>query len=219
MHADSSTPADNPHDHPSRRGVLGGLIGVVSLAAVAAAYGAFAAVFGRFLHRGAMPRRWAFIARAEEIVAGQALTFRTPGGVPLNVTRQGTGDDSLLALSSTCPHLGCQVRWEPHNNRFFCPCHNGIFDPSGLAISGPPADAGQSLISYPLKVDRGMVFVEIPAQELSDTQVSDLPGSRDCGCSSDTSTIGMSTSGTSTIGTSPSTSRGPAAAMRRSNRA
>ena len=47
--------------------------------------------------------------------------------------------------------------------RFFCPCHRGVFDPNGVAVSGPPADAGQSLSSIPLEVDEksGVIYIEV----------------------------------------------------------
>jgi nitrite reductase/ring-hydroxylating ferredoxin subunit len=168
-----------PHD-ASRRRLIKSLLGVTATVAVVGAYGAFALVFGRFFYRGAGANRWTFVGQASEIASGAAMTFRTPGGMPLNIARQGEGDDSIVALSSTCPHLGCQVRWEPHNDRFFCPCHNGVFDPSGKAISGPPADAGQSLLRFPVRIDRGLVFVAVPAQELSQPRVAAAHADCDC---------------------------------------
>ena len=79
-----------------------------------------------------------------------------------------TGDvDDFIALSSTCPHLGCQVHWEAAHDRFFCPCHNGVFDPSGRGLSGPPGEAGLSLPSYNLRVDNGLLFIEVPVTRLT----------------------------------------------------
>jgi Rieske Fe-S protein len=59
------------------------------------------------------------------------------------------------------------VHWQSQDSRFFCPCHNGAFDPTGKAIAGPPAEAGQSLPRYPVRVESGMVFIEIPDSPLS----------------------------------------------------
>ena len=56
------------------------------------------------------------------------------------------------------------MKWEEHNQRFFCPCHNGVFTPEGIAIAGPPGEAGQRLAQYPLKVERGMLFVQVPVE-------------------------------------------------------
>ncbi|MHC4822169.1 MAG: QcrA and Rieske domain-containing protein [Planctomycetota bacterium] len=92
------------------------------------------------------------------------MTYVAPGGARVVIARQGAAAEaeSFMALSSTCPHLGCQVHWEAHNDRFFCPCHNGVFDPSGKGTEGPPGDAGQDLPRYPLKVEGGLLYIEVP---------------------------------------------------------
>jgi cytochrome b6-f complex iron-sulfur subunit len=66
-------------------------------------------------------------------------------------------------FSSVCPHLGCRVHWQEDKNQFFCPCHNGIFDADGIAISGPPAAAHQQLETVPIIVDQtsGRVYIEV----------------------------------------------------------
>ncbi len=122
-------------------------------------------------------------------LAGQTLSFLLPTGLasrkrrlfigpvaafPLDAVRtifdlQGNEvlikrtKDGFQAFSSTCPHLGCKVRWEAEATRFFCPCHNGIFNPDGVAIAGPPADAGQSLYPAPLLIDETnqVVYLEV----------------------------------------------------------
>ena len=48
------------------------------------------------------------------------------------------GDKTVHALSATCTHLGCQVRWDAEATRFRCPCHGGVFDAHGNVIEGPP---------------------------------------------------------------------------------
>jgi len=134
---------------------------------LAAGYGTFIAMAGRYLYlypTGARTKAWLFVTELEGMEAGASLDYEAPTGAKIVVARRadsGTADD-FVALSSVCPHLGCQVHWEPHNGRFFCPCHNGVFDPQGKAIEGPPAAAGQSLADYPLKVENGLLFIEVP---------------------------------------------------------
>lgn len=48
------------------------------------------------------------------------------------------GRENVHALSATCTHLGCQVRWDAAATRFRCPCHGGVFDAQGQVIEGPP---------------------------------------------------------------------------------
>jgi Rieske Fe-S protein len=132
---------------------------------LAAGYGALGYIAGRFLYGGVEQElAWIFVADAAEVRVGDVVRFQTPAGQKVTLTRRGNSGtaEDFLALSSTCPHLGCQVHWEPQNNRFFCPCHNGAFDPNGVAIAGPPADAKQSLPNYPLKIENGLIFVQAP---------------------------------------------------------
>ncbi len=145
-------------------------MGLAMVGGLAAGYGAFAWICGRFLYPArATQKAWLLVAPAGELPVGQSLRYRTPAGATINVVRRGGGQtaDDFMALSSVCPHLGCQVHWEPHNNRYFCPCHNGTFDPDGNGTGGPPGDAGQSLPRYPLKVERGLLYIEVPAAVLA----------------------------------------------------
>lgn len=48
------------------------------------------------------------------------------------------GEANVHALSATCTHLGCQVRWDAPTTTFRCPCHGGVFDAQGHVVSGPP---------------------------------------------------------------------------------
>jgi Rieske Fe-S protein len=48
------------------------------------------------------------------------------------------GDRTVRALSATCTHLGCQVRWDGKDKKFRCPCHGGVYAPDGTVLEGPP---------------------------------------------------------------------------------
>jgi len=68
-------------------------------------------------------------------------------------------EEGLKALSTICPHLECKVYWEPDNGRFFCPCHDGVFDVNGNVVSGPP---DRALDSFKVEVDENdNVFVMV----------------------------------------------------------
>jgi nitrite reductase/ring-hydroxylating ferredoxin subunit len=132
---------------------------------LAAAYGTFGVMLGEFVYpSGRGNRGWLFVCTLEQLASGEAMDFVTPAGAKIVVTRLGSGVEAqdFLALSSVCPHLGCRVHWEANNDRFFCPCHNGAFDKSGKATAGPPKTAGQALIQFPLKIEGGLLFVEVP---------------------------------------------------------
>jgi len=155
------SPADSPAYQGDRRTFLSSLAMYTGLAS---AYGFFVSLAGRFLFPSRpAPKTWQFVAELVRLPASSTINYRTPVGQRVTITRtgeRGTVDD-FIALSSTCPHLGCQVHWEPHNSRFFCPCHNGVFDVSGTATEGPPRVAGQSLARFPLKVENGLLFIEV----------------------------------------------------------
>jgi Rieske Fe-S protein len=148
--------------HPDRRSFLTAL----AMGGVATGYGACGLMAARYLYPS-KPRRtgWQFVVRAADMQPGDALTYRSPIGESVTIAKKSA--DAFIALSSTCPHLGCQVHWEAHNDRFFCPCHNGVFDPEGRAVSGPPAEAGQSLSGYPLKIEDGLLFIQVPLEGLA----------------------------------------------------
>lgn len=143
----------------TRRGFL-----IAAFAALTAAYGTFASFLGRFLQPTRNGRSWLYVAPSTQLAGSEALRFQTPSGAVVNIARQE--GNRVVALSSTCPHLGCMVNWEPHNNRFFCPCHNGVFDPSGRATAGPPADAGQSLLEYPVEEREGLLYIGLTLAEI-----------------------------------------------------
>lgn len=154
----------------SRRRFVSSLASTAMFTALAGAYGTLAAFMARFLYPARARRMdWMFVATLSDIAEGSSIVYRTPAGAPVNVARRSpeTTADAFVAFSSTCPHLGCQVHWEAHNGRFFCPCHNGVFTPEGKAIEGPPAKDKQSLIRYDLKVEGPLLYLRVPLERLA----------------------------------------------------
>ena len=156
---------DDLADQPDRRDALAICSTLAMAGGLAAGYGTFFVYAGRFLFpHGSQPIIRAFVSTVDQFKPGDSIVFHAPSGATIVIARQGdTGEvDDFVALSSVCPHLGCQVHWEPQNDRFFCPCHNGAFDPSGKAILGPPKDADQSLAEYPLLIENGLLMIDVP---------------------------------------------------------
>ena len=165
-------------DDRSRRRFLAASSAVMA-GGLAAGYGTFGVMLGRFVYpSGGSDRAWLFVCTTDELTIGAALDFVTPAGAKIVVTRLGDGVEAkdYLALSSVCPHLGCRVHWEANNDRFFCPCHNGAFDRGGQPTEGPPKSANQPLLQFPLKVEQGMLFVEAPVTSVGQT-MADLSDS------------------------------------------
>ena len=163
--------ADNPHEEkargpgkeePDRTTRRNFLSKIIMGSGVLASFGLFAAEWFFFIFPRQQRRltRKIYAGKLSQYQPGQIQTFFDLEGKLVLVKRDG---DTLRAFDSTCPHLGCQVHWEGAENRFFCPCHNGVFNPDGVAVSGPPADAGQNLFEVPVHVDRqsGIVYLEV----------------------------------------------------------
>ena len=73
---------------------------------------------------------------------------------PVYVVKDAGG--ALAVLSPVCPHLGCTVRVVEDENKFVCPCHNGVFAASGTLVSGPPP---RNLDSLESKIDGDVLKV------------------------------------------------------------
>jgi nucleotide-binding universal stress UspA family protein/nitrite reductase/ring-hydroxylating ferredoxin subunit len=46
-------------------------------------------------------------------------------------------DGIVHALSATCTHMGCTVKWNPTDKSFDCPCHGSRFSSTGQVLNGP----------------------------------------------------------------------------------
>lgn len=81
----------------------------------------------------------------------------TPDRVNKLFIKRGS-DGSFLALSLTCPHLGCSVIWEESKDQFICPCHSSAFDKLGNVINSP---APRAMDYFPVIIEEGKVKVDI----------------------------------------------------------
>ena len=147
---------------PDRRRLLAGMVA----GAAAAIGGTLTALAARFL--GGPPGGGA----VAPVSVGPASTFAsdTPVEVTLAYSRPDayrTEDrretaflvrlpEGLVALSSTCTHLGCSVHWDPAGGLFKCPCHGGVYRADGTVVSGPPP---RPLTRLPIEIRAGQVFV------------------------------------------------------------
>lgn len=137
------------------------------MASLAAVYGTIATFALGFIfpRRREQPAQRIFIGFADDIGAGESKSLTLPSGDQMIVSNTGEIDaDSglpFLGFSNRCPHLGCRVHWNGKDRQFVCPCHQGVFGPSGMAVSGPPADAAQSLKPYRIEVDGKSMYAVV----------------------------------------------------------
>jgi Rieske Fe-S protein len=78
------------------------------------------------------------IARVGEVPVNGSRVFTYPDqysqGILVNLPGKG-----LVAYSDVCTHLSCAVLYQPENQQFHCPCHEGYFDAyTGDVLAGPP---------------------------------------------------------------------------------
>jgi Rieske Fe-S protein len=78
------------------------------------------------------------ITQLADLAVGEPHLFRYPGNNdPAILVR--LSDTEVVAFSQKCTHLGCVVYYEPDEERWHCPCHEGNFEArTGNVISGPP---------------------------------------------------------------------------------
>lgn len=94
------------------------------------------------------------LAKANELPKGAALMFKF-GSKPALLIHQKDG--SWTAMSAVCTHLACTVQYEPDQDRIFCACHGGVYDPrTGANVSGPPP---RPLDQFKVAVGAGTVTV------------------------------------------------------------
>jgi len=69
-----------------------------------------------------------------------------------------SGESGVIAIDSTCTHLGCRVSWDVDEQLIKCPCHGGIYDRMGTVKSGPPP---APLARLTTKVEGDQILVQV----------------------------------------------------------
>ena len=69
-----------------------------------------------------------------------------------------SGESEVIALDSTCTHLGCRVSWDAETGMLRCPCHGGVYDATGAVKAGPPP---RPLTRLMTRVEDGQVQVQL----------------------------------------------------------
>ncbi|RCX19194.1 glycine/D-amino acid oxidase-like deaminating enzyme [Fontibacillus phaseoli] len=49
-------------------------------------------------------------------------------------------EGNIHLVDTTCTHMGCEVKWNPAERSWDCPCHGSRFDYTGAVIEGPATE-------------------------------------------------------------------------------
>jgi menaquinol-cytochrome c reductase iron-sulfur subunit len=152
-------------DRYNRRDFMGIATGAIAgLITAGLAIPAVAYIVGPALQKSDT-EEWIPLGSTSKVELGTPTLFKAKierqTGWILNVTELSVyvlTDDGreYVAMSNTCTHLGCRVRWIADRDLFFCPCHTAAFDKEGLVVSGPPP---RPLDRYEVKVEDDQLYV------------------------------------------------------------
>jgi menaquinol-cytochrome c reductase iron-sulfur subunit len=104
------------------------------------------------------PEAWLAVGRVAEFEIGKTVnvSFEDPSPLPwAGITARNAAwlrretEESFIAFSVNCTHLGCPVRWMATAELFMCPCHGGAYYKDGSVAAGPPP---HPLTRYPVRV-------------------------------------------------------------------
>ncbi|MFL5629170.1 MAG: Rieske 2Fe-2S domain-containing protein [Ktedonobacteraceae bacterium] len=117
-----------------------------------------------------VPKTWHFVTTLAEL-GKDAVRFAADAVIGYIIRDDGDDNDpdkgKIIAISATCTHMGCIVKWQASDRKFHCPCHGGQFTEYGMV------DWGDSHIRYlrslprlNTKVENGNIYVEVPKSQL-----------------------------------------------------
>jgi menaquinol-cytochrome c reductase iron-sulfur subunit len=111
-----------------------------------------------------VPEKWVTLGKPDDFQIGKtvAVTVTAKSAVWLRRVSQ----DSFIAFSVNCTHLGCPVRWLEGAELFMCPCHGGVYYDDGAVAAGPPP---RPLFRYDVRVENGEVKMNSVVVPISTT--------------------------------------------------
>ena len=71
---------------------------------------------------------------ASQLQPGQGAVVETKNG---KAGVYKTEDQKSYKVDIVCPHLGCELTWNPDEKSWDCPCHGSRFDYKGNLLEGP----------------------------------------------------------------------------------
>jgi menaquinol-cytochrome c reductase iron-sulfur subunit len=116
-----------------------------------------------------VPHEWRTVGKVGDFVVGHTVSVTFADASPLpwaGVTAKTAAwlrrvsEDTFVAFSVNCAHLGCPVRWMPDAHLFMCPCHGGVYYADGTVAAGPPP---HPLSQYPVRIREDEIEIRTEA--------------------------------------------------------
>ncbi|MBN8248839.1 MAG: Rieske 2Fe-2S domain-containing protein, partial [Verrucomicrobia bacterium] len=99
------------------------------------------------------------VPRKFTVLADRVDAWTKTPAVPVGaVYLRRTGERTIEALQTVCPHAGCFVDYRPEVKDFFCPCHNSTFAVTG-AINDPKSPSPRPMDTLSVEVRGGEIWV------------------------------------------------------------
>jgi Rieske Fe-S protein len=76
------------------------------------------------------------------------------------VVAEAERENPVTVFSAVCSHTGCNVAWQPDEQKFVCPCHEGRYNLRGEVVSGPPP---RPLTKLATRIENGQLLIQWPA--------------------------------------------------------
>lgn len=113
------------------------------------------------------PTKWHFVTTLADL-GNTAVRFTSDSIIgyvirTTSATDANKSEDTVIALSAACTHMGCLVQWSKTERQFACPCHGALFDAHGTQKRTGYPYALSPLPSLTTKIEQGKVYVEVPS--------------------------------------------------------
>jgi quinol---cytochrome c reductase iron-sulfur subunit, bacillus type len=159
VNSSSAPPTETPEEISRRRFFEKLSIALVGLCTAIVGLPLVGFIVAPFFRK--VPEKWVTIGKPDDFQIGKtvAITVTDPSPLPwAGVTAKSAvwlrrvAEDSFIAFSANCMHLGCPVRWLPDADLFMCPCHGGVYYSDGKVAAGPPP---RPLFRYEVRIANG----------------------------------------------------------------
>jgi menaquinol-cytochrome c reductase iron-sulfur subunit len=165
--------AETPEEISRRRFVEKLSIGLIALCGAIVGLPVVGFILAPFFRK--VPNEWVTLGKPNDFQIGKtvAVTVNDPSSLPWAGVTAKSGvwlrrvtEDTFIAFSANCTHLGCPVRWLEGANLFMCPCHGGVYYSDGKVAAGPPP---LPLFRYDVRVANGEVQMKQAIVPISTT--------------------------------------------------